>query len=90
VLSVIVSCRERLINKQKEFGNTHAEVATSLLTLAILPSRDCDIDAALECATEAQRLQMGYCDFKDATQSLHFLADLCLHQKTLHAGPRPL
>ena len=71
-----------MLNKKAErIGNTHAKVATSLFTLAILFSRDRDIDATLECATEAQRLQMGNCDFEDATQSLHFLADLCLHQK---------
>lgn len=77
----IASCRECLIKQQKEFGKTHAKVATSLFTLAILYSRDRDIEAALECAFEAQRLQMGNSDYEDAAQSLHFLADLYLHQK---------
>ena len=81
VLSEIAACRETLVKQQKEFGKDHAKVATSLFTLAVLYSRDRDIDASIECATAALRIQKNNGDFVDASRSLHFLADLYLHQK---------
>jgi len=81
VKSEIAACRETLVQQQKDVGKEHATVATSLFTLAVLYSRDTEIDAAIECATEALRIQQANGDFVDATRSLHFLADLHLHHK---------
>ena len=81
VVSEIAACRETLVKQQKEFGKEHSKVATSLFTLAVLYSRDRDIDASIECATAALRIQQTNGDFVDASRSLHFLADLYLHQK---------
>jgi len=81
VKSEIVACRENLMKEQNEVGKEHAKVSTSLFTLAVLYSRDKEVDAAIECATEALRIQQKNGDFVDASRSMHFLADLYLHQK---------
>lgn len=71
-----------LVKHQKtSLGKDHAEVATSLFTLAVLYSRNQAPAPAIEAATEALRIQKLHAENEDAARSLHFLADLCLHQK---------
>ena len=77
----IAACCESLQHQQKELGKDHATVATSLFTLAVLYSRDKEVDASADCATKALRIQQSHGDFVDASRSMHFLADLYLHQK---------
>lgn len=81
ILSEISTCRTTLGNLQQELGQSHAKVSMSLFTLAVLYSRNRDVEAAMECATEALCIQMENKESKDVAQSLHFLADLHLHQK---------
>ena len=81
IVSEILACRELLLAQQKQFGASDATVANTLFKLAILYSRDRDIEAAIECANEALRIQVKMENIEDSAQSLHFLADLYLHQK---------
>ena len=69
------------MTQQKQFGVYDNTVANTLFKLAILYSRDRDVEAAIECANEAQRIQLKLDRIPECTQSLHFLADLYLHQK---------
>ena len=81
IVSEILSCRELLVTQQKQFGLYDRTVANTLFKLAILYSRDRDVEAAIECANEALRIQVKMENIPDSAQSLHFLADLYLHQK---------
>jgi tetratricopeptide (TPR) repeat protein len=82
IVSEILACRELLLRQQKEYGCWHATIERTLFKLAVLYSRDRDVEAALECATEALRIQTHNQNDRDGAQTLHFLADLYLHEKS--------
>jgi len=71
-----------LVKRQREKGPAdHPELATLLFTLAVLHSRNRASAPAIESAAEALRIQKAAGKFDDASRSLHFLADMYLHQK---------
>lgn len=73
--------KEILGNQRRQLGRSHPEVATTLFTLAILCSREKDMDTSIEYASEALEIQTTNSQVEDTAQTLHFLADLCLHQE---------
>jgi len=77
----IEACRHRLKKARHEKGPQDPEVSTALFTLAVLHSRDQNVVTAIECSSEALRIQKETHNFVDAVRSLHFLADLHYHQK---------
>jgi tetratricopeptide (TPR) repeat protein len=82
----ITRCKDRVEKERNERGKTHPEVATCLFTLAVLYSRDQKVAAAVEAATEALQIQKDNGCSEAAIHSLHFMADLQLHQKSFKAS----
>jgi tetratricopeptide (TPR) repeat protein len=74
----------QLIPEQKQqYGKSHLTVARSLFTLAVLYSRlgVSSSAPAIDCATEALRIQRECSATNDACRSLHFLAEVYILQK---------
>lgn len=72
---------EIVTNQREKFRREHPDLANALFTLAVLHSRNRAIPMAIECAAEALRIQKALGELQDAARSLHFLADIYLHQK---------
>ena len=81
VASEIIFYRDTLVSQRREYGDQHANIATTLFTLAVLHSQDQDTKTAAECAIDALQIQQFNGQDEDAARSLHFLGDLSLHQK---------
>jgi tetratricopeptide (TPR) repeat protein len=84
--SDIADLGELLTIQQRELGKSHPEVAGTLFTLAVLHSRSGSVVLSTESAVEALRIQKAAGNLNDATQSLHFLAGVQLHQKQYTAA----
>jgi tetratricopeptide (TPR) repeat protein len=84
--SDVADLGELLTIQQRELGKSHPEVAGTLFTLAVLHSRSGSVVLATESAVEALRIQKAAGNLNDATQSLHFLAGVQLHQKQYKAA----
>jgi tetratricopeptide (TPR) repeat protein len=70
-----------LDGQRAKYGKVHPDVATSMFTLAVLYSRNGAAAPAIEYAADALGIQKSLGRLADASRSLHFLADLCLHQR---------
>jgi tetratricopeptide (TPR) repeat protein len=76
-----------VMQQENEYGKDHPDLAELLFTLAVLQSRHhTNTGPAIEFATEALRIQKQARKFHEASRSLHFLADLYLHQKQLNTA----
>lgn len=78
--SEIARYSDLLDSQRAKYGKVHPEVATSLFTLAVLYSRNGAAAPAIEYAAEALGIQKATGRLADASRSLHFLADMYLHQ----------
>jgi tetratricopeptide (TPR) repeat protein len=88
IVSDIVDFSALLAKQLEDLGKSHPSVATTRFTLAVLQSRNGSAVLATESAIEALHIQNAAGNLQDATRSLHFLADLHLHQKQYKASLR--
>ncbi|GKY91822.1 hypothetical protein MPSEU_000153800 [Mayamaea pseudoterrestris] len=74
---------ELIADQVKAFGKNHLKLAESFFTLAILHSQlgASGSTSAIECASEALRIQRACGVMDRASRSLHLLADLYTHEK---------
>jgi tetratricopeptide (TPR) repeat protein len=77
----IVRFSDLLESQRAKLGKSHPDVATSLFTLAVLYSRNGASAPAIEHAAEALGIQKNVSKLDDVSRSLHFLADVYLHQR---------
>jgi tetratricopeptide (TPR) repeat protein len=84
VASQIRRYNELIMEQESRYGKQDLQLATSLFALAVLHSQEGaapGMEAAIECATEALRIQNERGAAHAALRSIHFLADLHVHQK---------
>jgi tetratricopeptide (TPR) repeat protein len=77
----IVRFSNLLESQRAKLGKAHPDIATSLFTLAVLYSRKGASAPAIEHAAEALGIQKLVGKLDDVSRSLHFLADIYLHQR---------
>ncbi|KAL7579466.1 hypothetical protein ACA910_007850 [Epithemia clementina (nom. ined.)] len=70
-----------LADQRHDLDSEDPLLATTLFRLAWLQSRSGDIPGAIQSSSESLRIQQANDNPKEVARTLHFLADLYLHQK---------